>query len=458
MTNTPDAGIQLNRELKMKDALALAFGCMIGWGWVVLVGEWVGVSGTFGAVGGFLAAGAVLCVVGVLYAELASTMPEAGGAQVYSERAFGKGMAFICSWALILAYLSITIFEAVALPQVAEYIVGPLNYVALWEIAGKQVYLGFAGVGVAGALLMAWLNIRGIKSAAVFQTSVTGIILISGLLLMGGSGLQGSANNFQPAFINGIGPSIIAVMVMAPFLMGGFDVIPQAAAEIDLPAKKIGKLIIFAVLLGAAWYCLIILSVSFLFTQSELKDSSLPAIDAARKAWGPWGAQVLVLGGIAGILTSWNGFLVGGSRAVYALAKSGMLPSWLAKIHPKYHTPVNAIIALTAFGCIAPFFGRQLLVWIANAGSMGFVVAYTMVALSFVQLRRKEPNLHRPFKAPAGITLGLIGIVSTLGMFILYFPPSYGALAWPHEWFIVGTWSFFGLVFFLLSRRQHVSA
>ncbi len=447
----------LERHLRVRDSLALAFGCMIGWGWVVLVSEWINIAGSLGAIGGFIAAGVVLGVVGVLYAELASAMPEAGGAQNYGNRAFGPFAGFICSWALILGYVSITVFEAVALPQVSEYIVGDLDHIFLWRIAGNDVFLSSAVVGAIGALAIGYLNIRGVKTSALFQTLVTGVIIIAGILLFSGSFIEGKVENLEPKYVGTISGSIVAVMVMAPFLMGGFDVIPQAAAEIDLPAKKIGKLIIISVALGIIWYCAVILSVSLLFDGEGLASASLPAVDAAGVAWGDWGKQVLILGGLAGILTSWNGFLIGGSRAIYALAKAGALPEFLAKISPKYHTPVNAIYLITAIGVIGPFFGRQLLVWVSNAGSMGFVIAYIVVALSFLKLRYSEPDMPRPFKAPQGKVWGIVGVIGTLGLLGLYFPGSSGALAWPQEWVIMFLWFGFGFsaYFYKVSTQKN---
>lgn len=444
----------LDKELGLKDTLALAFGCMIGWGWVVLVGEWISVAGSMGAIGGFLAAGAILVVIGLLYAELAAAMPMAGGAQNYCMRAFGRWPAFICSWALVLGYVSITVFEAVALPQVAEYFVGPLDQGYLWTIANNDVYLTYGLMGAAGAIVIGLLNVRGVKTAALFQTLVTLVILAAGVMLFTGATFEGNADNLSPYFVNGVTGSIVAVMVMAPFLMGGFDVIPQAASEINLPAAKLGKLIVVAVVAGAAWYCAVIFSVSMIFDGKGLAAANLPAVDAAGKAWGQIGWQVLIIGGLAGILTSWNGFLVGGSRAVYALAREGMLPAFFAQLHPKYRTPTNAIWTITALGCIGPFFGKQLLIWVSNAGSLGFVLAYLFVALSFIKLRKSEPNMPRPYKVPYGMFFGVVGLLGALGMTCLYLPGSNGALLWPNEWLIAGLWFAFGFAAFIYASKK----
>jgi methyl-accepting chemotaxis protein len=233
----------LDKELGLKDTLALAFGCMIGWGWVVLVGEWISVAGSMGAIGGFLAAGAILVVIGLLYAELAAAMPMAGGAQNYCMRAFGRWPAFFCSWALVLGYVSITVFEAVALPQVAEYFVGPLDQGYLWTIADNDVYLTYGLMGAAGAIIIGLLNVRGVKTAALFQTLVTLVICAAGVMLFTGATFEGNTDNLSPYFVNGVAGSVVAVMVMAPFLMGGFDVTDQKRKNADYEGQinAIGK-------------------------------------------------------------------------------------------------------------------------------------------------------------------------------------------------------------------------
>jgi len=98
------------RVLGRKEVLALAFGAMIGWSWVVLSGTWIYSAGTVGAILAFLFGGLVMLVIGLTYAELASALPFAGGEHVYSHRALGTGASFICTWAIILGYVSVGFF------------------------------------------------------------------------------------------------------------------------------------------------------------------------------------------------------------------------------------------------------------------------------------------------------------------------------------------------------------
>jgi amino acid transporter len=91
------------RVLGRRDVLALAFGAIIGWSWVLLTGEWVQTAGSLGAITAFTIGGVAMVFIGLTYAELASAMPEVGGERVYSYRALGAGASFVCTWSLIIA-------------------------------------------------------------------------------------------------------------------------------------------------------------------------------------------------------------------------------------------------------------------------------------------------------------------------------------------------------------------
>jgi amino acid transporter len=431
-------GLDLKRVLNLKDTLALSFGAMVGWSWVILSGLWISNGGSLGAVGGFVLAGLPIMLIGLLYAELASAMPVVGGEHEYSLRALGRSGSFYCTWAIVFVYGSVCAFEAVALPTVIEYWFPDYGQGYLYTIAGWDVYASWVAAGAAGAALVTFINYIGVKTSAVVQTTVTVLILAAGIMLVSGALFKGSAANLQPWFSNGLA-GVFAVAVMAPFMFVGFDVIPQAAQEIKLPARSIGKVLVGSIAMAIAWYGLVIWAVAYLLPADGF-DKTLVTADAAKVAWGNIGANLLVLGGVGGIITSWNAFLVGGSRALYAMATHGMLPAWLGKLHPKYRTPSNAILAIGLFSVLAPLFGRVTLVWIVNAGSFAVVVAYILVAVSFLVLRKRQPDMDRPFKLRHGEAIGWLALLGSIGLLLLYLPGSPSALSFPIEWGLVIAW------------------
>ena len=439
------------RVLGRRDVVALAFGAMIGWSWVVLTGTWITSAGVLGAITAFLLGGGAIAVVGLTYAELSSALPYAGGEHVYSERALGYRASFICTWAIILGYMSVIAFEAVALPTVMDSLVPGLDIGYLWTVAGWDVYATWVATGIAGAVIMTTLNVVGVKFVAIVQTTVVLLILIVGFFFVSGAGVTGSVSNLEPLFAEGAA-GITIVLVMVPFMFVGFDIIPQAAEEIDLPYRDIGTALILSVMMAIAWYTLIIIGVGLVMSSEALATADLVTAEANSMIYGEMGETVLLVTGLAGIVTSWNALIVGASRALYAMAKAGMLPAALAKVHPRYHTPKNAILLIGALSVISPFFGRPALVWLVNAGGLGIVLAYAFVALSFLALRKNEPELERPYQAPGGSFTGYLALILSVAIGALYFPGSPSALVWPQEWSIIVFWIILGALLFGLSR------
>jgi len=445
------------RVLARKDVLALAFGAMIGWGWIVMTGTWILSAGSLGAVSAFLIGGVAIILVGLTYAELAAAMPQAGGEHVYSYRGLGHLASFVCTWAIVLGYMTVVSFEAVALPTVVENIIPGYSIGHLWTVAGWDVEATWVAVGVAGSLFMMWVNYIGIKTAALLQKLVTALIVVVGLLFITGALFEGEAAHLTPLFTGdaGVAAGILSVLVMVPFMFVGFDVIPQAAEEIDLPHRDIGRILIFSVLLAVAWYAAIIFGTAFMLAPGAIDPESLSVPDAMQAAFSSvWAGKLMVLAGMAGIITSWNAFYIGGSRAIYALAKADMLPRVFAELHPRYNTPANAIILIGVVTSIAPFLGRSAMVWLVDAGGLGIVLAYLFVAASFVVLRYREPDMARPFRVPGGKIVGVIAVILSFALVVLYLPGSPSALI-PVEWLIFGLWMAGGAVMYVWSRVRY---
>jgi amino acid transporter len=115
---------------------------------------------------------------------------------------------------------------------------------------------------------------------------------------------------------------------------------------------------------------------------------------------------------------------------------------------------VNAIVLIGALSLVAPLFGRQALIWFVNAGSLGIVVAYAIVALAFLRLRRLEPGLQRPLRLRHGPVLAWCAFVFAAVLGLLYLPGSPSALAWPWEWCLVLLWTVLGVVLYRRSRMD----
>lgn len=447
------------------DILVIAFGAMIGWGWVINSGDWITTAGFAGSIIAMLIGGLMVFFVGLTYAELTSAMPQCGGEHVFSYRAMGPTGSFVCTWMIILGYVATSAFEATALPTVITYLFPDFNQVYLYSIAGKDIYLTTIVLGVGVAILITVINIKGAKTAAILQTVLTAIIAIAGILLVIGSAINGDMGNitgqmWESGAGNTLG-SVFKVACMTPFLFIGFDVIPQAAEEINVPYKKIGKIMLLSIFLAVAWYLMIIFAVCYIMPQSEIAKEmmsqnglvSAKAIEIAFRS--PLMGKVLIIGGLCGIITSWNSFLMGGSRALYSMGESLMIPKMFGKLG-KNKTPEAAII-LCGIACVAaPFFGRGVLVWLVDAASFGCVIAYMFVSISFCILRKKRPEMERPYKVKAGKFVGVMAVLMAGFMTLLYIIPASfsAALVW-QEWVVVGIWLALGVFFYFYSKRKY---
>lgn len=447
------------------DILVIAFGAMIGWGWVINSGDWITTAGFMGSIIAMLIGGVMVFFVGLTYAELTSAMPQCGGEHVFSYRAMGPTGSFVCTWMIILGYVATSAFEATALPTVITYLFPKFNQVYLYSIAGKDIYLTTILLGVGVAVLITFINIRGAKTAAILQTVLTAIIAIAGILLVVGSAINGDGANITgQMWESGTGTtlgSVFKVACMTPFLFIGFDVIPQAAEEINVPYKKIGKIMLLSIFLAVAWYLLIIFAVCYIMPQSAIVQEmssqnglvSAKAIEIAFRS--PLMGKVLIIGGLCGIITSWNSFLMGGSRALYSMGESLMIPKMFGKLG-KHKTPEAAIILCGIACVVAPFFGRGVLVWLVDAASFGCVIAYMFVSISFCILRKKKPEMARPYKVKAGRFVGVMAVLMAGFMTLLYIVPASfsAALVW-QEWVVVGIWLALGVFFYFYSKKKY---
>lgn len=334
------------------------------------------------------------------YAELTAAMPQCGGEHVFSYKAMGSTGSFICTWMIILGYVSVACFEACAFPTIITYLWPGFLKGYLYTVAGFDIYASWLIVAIVVAFLIMMINIIGAKTAAILQTVLTCIIGGAGILLIIASVINGTVDNLDGQMFVGSSAglnvkAIIGVAALSPFYFIGFDVIPQAAEEINVPAKKIGSILILSVVLAVVFYALVIVAVGLVMGPQAIVDSEqatgLVTADAMAAAFNTKiMAKVIIVGGMCGIVTSWNSFMLGGSRAMYSMAESYMIPKFFAKLHPKHKTPINALILIGSLTMLAPFAGRKMLVWISDAGNFGCCVAYCMVALSFIILRKKE--------------------------------------------------------------------
>ncbi|MFQ9849210.1 MAG: APC family permease [Coprococcus phoceensis] len=446
-----------SKKLNTGDVIVVAFGAMIGWGWVVSSGGWIQQSGVIGTILAFLLGGIMIYFVGLVYAELTTALPENGGAKVFSQHAFGTIGSFICTWSIILSYIGVVCFEACSFPTIIQYIFPGFLKGYLYTVAGFDIYVTWLLVAIISCVLITYINIKGVKTAAILQKLLTIVIAAVGMVLIIASLINGDSSNLEGQLFVGTGinkilGNVLSVAMVAPFFLFGFDVIPQAAEEINIPLKKLGKLIVFSIALAVAFYGMVVFAVGYGMNKIELvmslHGSGLVTADAMAKLFhSEVMAKILILGGMCGIATSWNSFLIGGSRALESMAYSYMIPHVFCKKHKKYQTPYLSLILIGILSIISLFFGRQMLTWISNCASFACCLTYCIVSLSFLRLRKKEANLPRPYKVKNYRFVGIMATMLSGFLCMMYLIPGTVCSMIDQELIITVLWTIVGIFF-----------
>src|SRR5436309_5931271 len=168
----------LARKLRLHDYFALAFGTMIGTGWLVLMDDWLGRGGPLGAILGYTIGGIILLPIGYVYGQWVQRLPDAAGEAAYTAQVFPPIVSYFTGWMMLLAYFIVCPWEAVALGKLAAYIFPSLNTLELYRVAGGARFVLRLLLGVALTAFLAVLNYRGIRWSATFQNWTTGIVLL----------------------------------------------------------------------------------------------------------------------------------------------------------------------------------------------------------------------------------------------------------------------------------------
>src|ERR1700733_3316475 len=221
----------LARKLRLLDYFTLAWGTMVGVGWLVVMDDWLLRGGALGALLGFAIGGALLFPIGWVYGKLVALMPDAAGEIAYTAAAFSRPVSFSTGWMMILAYFIVCPWEAVAVGRIAGYIFPPLDSIEVYRVGSHPVYLPHLLIGLGLTGLITLLNYRGIRLSATFQNWTTFGTLALFMLFVGIGVSKGSARNFPPLFTHSPFVSVLLVMQIVPYFMTGFESVVKGAEE-----------------------------------------------------------------------------------------------------------------------------------------------------------------------------------------------------------------------------------
>ena len=438
----------LARKLRAIDYFTLAFGTMVGVGWLVLMDDWLGRSGPLGAALGFALGGLLLLPVGYVYGQWVQRLPDAAGEAAYTAQVFPPIISFFTGWVMLLAYFIVCPWEAVAIGKVAAYIFPSLNSFALYSIAGQPVFLPRLLLGVAMTFFLAILNYRGIRLSATFQNWTASTVILIFLLLVAVSTWRGSPINFQPLFRSTPFVSVILTLQIVPYFLTGFESAPKCAEEANPEFKRSGymRAIALALLIGAGFYSLTILAVGYIAPWQTLVGKRFATAFAFEHALGAhWPVRLILLMAFFGLFQCFNGNFIASSRLLFAYGRRQTIPAAFGHIHERFQTPSYAILGIAAATTAGLLLGDSLLVPVTEVGSMASAFGWLATCMSFFLVERS-------LRSRATTAFGILVSALLLLMKLLPAFPGHFSQA---EWLALAIWLILGAA--LHSRSSSAS-
>ncbi|HQU91199.1 MAG TPA: amino acid permease [Pyrinomonadaceae bacterium] len=434
----------LKKTLTGLDLTMLGIGAIIGTGIFVLTGQAAGKHAGPAVVISMIIAGIVSAFAALCYSEFAASIPISGSAYAYGYGTLGEFIAWIIGWDLILEYAFGAATVAVgwsgytvSLFRDTLGINFPLSLSAppgmqIKDAAGAVVATGVFNlpaflISVAVTLLL----IRGIKESASFNSVIVIIkVLVVVLFIIAGIGYVNTSNlgigctvgapgcaEFMPYGFSGVVTGAAVIF----FAYIGFDAVSTAAQEAKNPQKDMPRGILGSLAICTVLYILVAGIMVGLVDYKELTNAAAPiavAIDAAlRTAQGTTMGTILAvfptiikIGAVLGLSSTMVVMVMGQPRVFYSMSKDGLLPSWAAKVHPKYQTPhITTAITGTIVAILAGFVPISLL---GELVSIGTLFAFVIVGTGIIILRSSNPALHRPFRVPLSPFIPIATVVS----------------------------------------------
>jgi APA family basic amino acid/polyamine antiporter len=430
----------LKRVLGPINLVTLGIGAIIGTGIFVLTGEAAAKHAGPAIVLSMLLAGFASALAGLCYAEFASTVPIAGSAYTYGYATLGEFIAWIIGWDLILEYalgaatvavgwsghLTSFLHDFVGVDFPAQLAAAPGTIV---QTAGGPVSAIFNLPAVIITVLVTILIVVGVKESANVNTVIVIIkIAVVLVVILGGWAFVNTANwhPFIPENTGTFGEygwsGILRGAGVIFFAYIGFDAVSVAAQEAknpqkDMPVGILGSLIVCTIL-----YVLVSGVMVGLVPYKQMLGSSAPMVVAIRAAEAASGGSSLLhamtmlveLGAIAGLSSVMVVMMMAQPRIFYSMANDGLLPPFAKKIHPRFRTPhITSIITGVVVAIAAGFTPIGIL---GEMVSIGTLMAFVIVSVGIIFLRKQRPELERPFKVPFVPFVPALSALVSLGL------------------------------------------
>lgn len=424
--NAPDT---LPRVLGMFDAVMMVVGGIIGSG---IFFKAKVLSGTFDGLGalGFATIISVWVLVGLhtmcgslSLGELAAMLPHAGGPYVYLSAAYGRLVAFLWGWSefWIIRTASLGALSCATVIYLAKFLEGTVRIdPKMQELLAISIIAGLSIINVLGTRWAA--NLQNVT--VVIKVGFLAALVVLPVLLS-----KGSVANLEPItpvasgvnFWRALG--IAAIAVLWPY--DGWINIAPVAEEIREPQRNVPLALVIGTLLVIFVYVGANISYHSLLTMHELEHSNGVAADACRVLFGPLGSQLASLGVMSSTFGAVNSNLITGPRIYFAIARDGLLPAGVRRIHGTYQTPANAIILQAVWSILLVMAAYRYsenpddaFDTLTDFVIFGAILFYSLVVASVFVLRQKRPDLIRPYRTWGYPVTPLIYLTGSAGVMV----------------------------------------
>ncbi|MFD1172421.1 APC family permease [Oceanobacillus picturae] len=455
----------LKKSLKAHWVWAIALGSSIGWGAFVQPTTWMSSAGPMGVILGFGIGAILMMLIAVSYGFLIKSFPVSGGEFAYAFISLGRTHAFISGWFLTLGYICIVALNASAFALMFKFVFPALienlhlYQIAGWDVYGMEIIIASVALGAFG-----YFNVRGsgISGRMQFVFCTIMILSIVAITFMVGGQPGAGLSNVQPFFPSDTTAfaAIISIVAIAPWAYVGFDNVPQAAEEFHFSSKKAFSLIILAIFFAAVLYSLMIIATAMIRPWQELVSEShvWGTAAAIEGLLGTMGLVLLVTALTMGVFTGLNGFIISSSRLLFAMSRAKILPEAFSKLHPKHKTPYVGIIFTVIVAMLAPWFGREALLWVVDMSSIGVTIAYFYTCYTAFSLFKTKKdatfNEKKHTVSPLKKVIAAIGMLASLVFLGLLLIPGSPAFLGIESRIALGAWIVLGIIFYLVKRKE----
>jgi APA family basic amino acid/polyamine antiporter len=468
-TDHPDHSLKKN--LGALDLVIFGVGVIIGAGIFVLTGTAAATNAGPAVSVSFVIAGLACGLAALCYAEFASTVPVAGSAYTFSYATFGELVAWIIGWDLVLEFTIGSAALATGFSGYLQNILAGTPFEVPTAIASAEDGIVNLPAVVISLAVMTVL-VLGIKlSSRINQVVVAIKLVVVVLVIVAGIGLI-SVSNYSPfvppsrptppaeggfmqlpliTSLLGLEPAVyglagvVAGAALVFFAFIGFDVVATTAEEARNPQRDVPIGILGSLAIVTLLYVAVSLVVTGMqsYTQIDPHDAA-PLATAFDAAGVDWMGNLIAIGACIGLTVVVMILMLGQSRVAFAMARDGLLPVGLAKVHPTFRTPYKiTIITGVAVAILSGFIGLETLAHLVNIGTL---FAFILVSVGVVILRRTRPDLPRSFRVPAA------PLVATLAVLLcLYLMLNLTGETWVR----FAVWMALGFVVYFAYGRRH---